>query len=53
MVVRETISCRVAAAFQDGLQGGSERDWFFADLDGLDLDDDDLKKDANEELELL
>ena len=40
--------------FKDELQGGSGRDWFFADLDGLDGDDDDVKDKKNkEELGLL
>ena len=38
----------------DRLRGDSGRDWFFADLDGLDGDDDLLvNKKRNEEVDLL
>ena len=36
--------------FADDLQGGSDRDWYFAELDGLDGDDDNIAEVSSDEL---
>ena len=37
-------------AAKDKLKGDADRDWFFADLDGVDNDDDDVQDQKNDEL---